>query len=180
MKSSLLKLSLILILAACATEREDKPEVLPQVEYPDQESWDATIYITRQGKVAGFLKAGHIEKYSQKNITLLKDSLKVDFYNEQGQHTSILTSEGGKVFDLSNDMIAFGNVVVISDSGLTLFTDTLKWDNERQKIISEIPIKITTEEGDTLFGDSFISDANLKNREIVNPRGKSSKSIKID
>lgn len=168
------------VILACSVDKRD--ESVPQVEqdYPDQESWDATIYLTRMGKVAGFLKAGHIQKYSQKNMTLLLDSITVDFYNEQGQHTSVLTAWGGKVNDLTQDMLAFGNVVVISDSGVTLFTDTLKWDNQRQKIVSEIPIMITTETGDTLYGDSFISDTNLQNREITNPRGKSSKRIELD
>ncbi|MEJ2543942.1 MAG: LPS export ABC transporter periplasmic protein LptC, partial [Calditrichaceae bacterium] len=103
-----------------------------------------------------------------------------DFYNNEGKHTSVLTSEGGKVFDNNQDMLAYGNVIVISDSGMTLYTDTLKWDNKKQKIISEVPIMITTEEGDTLYGDSFISDPNLRNREIINPHGKSVKSIDIE
>lgn len=133
-----------------------------------------------EARTIGHLKAGKIEKYSNKNITLLKDGITLDFYNEQGQHTSLLTAEGGKVFDINQDMLAYGNVVVVSDSGMTLYTDTLKWDNKKRKIISEVPIMITTDEGDTLFGDSFVSDPNLKNREIINPHGKSVKTVNID
>ena len=77
-------------------------------------------------------------------------------------------------------MLAYGNVVVVSDSGVTLYTDTLKWDNKEQKIYSEIPVKITTQDHDTLYGDSFKSDPNLDNYEILNPRGKSKKSLKIE
>jgi LPS export ABC transporter protein LptC len=160
----------------------EKETALPNSteEYPDQESWDATILITKEANTIGYLKAGKIEKYSKKNVTLLKENIKIDFYNNQGEHTSVLTSEGGKVFDLNQDMLAYGNVIVVSDSGMTLYTDTLKWDNNKQKIISEVPIMITTEDGDTLYGDSFISDPNLRNREVINPRGKSVNTIKID
>jgi LPS export ABC transporter protein LptC len=171
---------LIIFTSACSTQHEDENTPAVQTDFPDQESWNATILITKDGKIVGHLKAGHIEKYEKKQITLMDENIKVDFYNNEGVHTSVLTSEGGKVLDQTQDMFAYGNVVVISDSGMTLYTDTLKWDNNNQKIISEIPIKITTEEGDTLYGDSFISDPNLKNREIINPHGKSSKSIKID
>jgi len=170
----------IFFLLGCSGEQKETATPIIEEDYPDQESWDATILITREGQTIGYLKAGHIQKFTKKNLTLLLDSIKVDFYDEEGQHTSILTSLGGKVFDLTQDMLAYGNVVVISDSGMTLYTDTLKWNNEEQKIISEIPIKVTTEEGDTLYGDSFKSDPNLKNREITNPRGKSSKSIDLD
>lgn len=160
----------------------DQEAALPNSteDYPDQESWDATILITKEANTIGYLKAGKIEKYSKKNITLLKENIKIDFYNNEGEHTSVLTSEGGKVFDINQDMVAYGNVVVISDSGMTLYTDTLRWENKKQKIISEVPIMITTEEGDTLYGDSFISDPNLRNREVINPRGKSVKTINID
>ena len=172
--------AVIVFITACVSE--DKPSALNNAieEYPDQESWDATILITREAHTIGHLKAGKIEKYSKKNITLLKDSIKLDFYNEEGQHTSLLTAKGGKVFDITQDMLAYGNVIVISDSGMTLYTDTLKWDNKKRKIISEVPIMATTEEGDTLYGDSFISDPNLRNREIINPHGKSVKTINID
>lgn len=168
------------LLMGCVSE--DKPSAVNDKtgDYPDQESWDATILITREARTIGHLKAGKIEKYSNKNITLLKDGITLDFYNEQGQHTSLLTAEGGKVFDINQDMLAYGNVVVVSDSGMTLYTDTLKWDNKKRKIISEVPIMITTDEGDTLFGDSFVSDPNLKNREIINPHGKSVKTVNID
>jgi len=175
-----LYLILMILLFACVPD--DKESSLPNnaEDYPDQESWDATILITKEAQTIGHLKAGKIEKYSKKNITLLKENIRIDFYNKEGQHTSVLTSEGGKVFDYNQDMLAYGNVIVVSDSGMTLYTDTLKWDNKKQKIYSEVPIIITTEEGDTLCGDSFISDPNLRNREIINPHGKTVKTIKID
>ncbi|MBN1407282.1 MAG: LPS export ABC transporter periplasmic protein LptC [Calditrichaceae bacterium] len=175
-----LNLLLAMLIFGCVTDDRESSVPNSAEDYPDQESWNATILITKEAHTVGHLKAGKIEKYSKKNITLLKENIKIDFYNNEGRHTSMLTSEGGKVFDNNQDMLAYGNVVVISDSGMTLYTDTLKWDNKKQKIISEVPIMITTEEGDTLYGDSFISDPNLRNREIINPHGKSVKSINID
>ena len=89
---------------------------------------------------------------------------------KNGQHTSVLTSEGGEVNDIEQNMTAYGNVVVVSDSGVTLYTDTLYWDNENQKIKSEIPVMIISE-NDTLYGDTFISDPSLENYEITNSHG---------
>ena len=149
-------------------------------ELPDQESWNATVLITRNGKTVGVLKAGHVQKFSKKNLTLMDDSIKVDFYDEQGHHKSVLTALGGKVNDINQNMEAYGHVVVVSDSGLTLHTDTLKWDNRTQKIYSDIPIMLTTDQGDTLYGDRFKSSPDLMNYEIENPHGKSSKKINIE
>jgi LPS export ABC transporter protein LptC len=148
-------------------------------DYPDQETWNATSSLTRAGKKIGIIKAGIIKKYRKKSVTLLSDSIRVDFFDKEGHHTSVLTSLGGEVLDVKQDMVAYGNVVVVSDSGITLRTDTLYWDNKRQKVISKIPVIFTTLT-DTLFGDSFESDPDLTNYQITNPRGKSGKKLGIE
>ena len=173
-------LFLVMAVFSCTQKEDKKPVAQVSAEYPDQESWNATIKITKEGKISGLVQAGYIKKFSNKQKTFLSDSVRIDFYNRQGQHNSVLYALGGEVNDRIQDMIAYGNVVVVSDSGITLYTDTLKWDNKRQKIISDIPIMITTGEGDTLYGDSFISDPDLSNYEIENPRGKSTKKVSIE
>ena len=170
----------VILLFACSGEQQQKNATAQkQTEYPDQESWDATIIITREGKTVGHLKAGHVQKFSKKQITLMDENILVDFFNEQGQHTTRLTAEGGKIFDNTQNMMAYGHVVVVSDSGLTLYTDTLNWNNKKQKLYSRIPIMLTTTENDTLYGDAFESDPSLENYVITNPHGKSSKTIEL-
>ena len=34
-------------------------------------------------------------------------------------------------------LVAMGNVVVVSDSGVTLYTDTLSWDNVDEKVFTD-------------------------------------------
>ncbi len=171
---------LIGIITACSSDQPQAGQTSAQQAFPDQESWNAKVLITRNGKTVGVLKAGHVQKFSKKNITLLGDSIKVDFYDEQGHHKSVLTALGGKVNDVNQDMEAYGHVKVVSDSGLTLYTDTLKWDNRQQKIYSDVPIMLTTDQNDTLYGDKFKSSPDLMNYEIENPHGKSSKKINIE
>jgi LPS export ABC transporter protein LptC len=173
-------LFLTLLLIACSSEQPaDNIPAITQ-EFPDQESWNTTMVITREGKTIGHLRSGHIRKYVKKNYTLLSDSLQVDFYNEKGEHTSVLRSQGGKVIDNSQDMLAYGHVVVVSDSGITLYSDTLNWDNKNQKIYSEIPVRLIRAGTDTLYGDRFISDRHLSNYEVINPHGKSAKMIRLE
>ena len=68
-------------------------------------------------------------------------------------------------------MIAIGNVVVLSDSGVTLFTDTLSWDNIREKVYTDDEVIFITEEQDTLYGIGFESDVELDNWKILKPTG---------
>ena len=157
-------------------EKADNDAVV--TELPDQESWDNNIFFTRDDKRRAVLTAGYIAKYNSKNYTILKDGVQVDFYNEEGILKSILTSEEGKVFDDKQDMYAYGHVIVRSENGTTLYTDELFWENREQKIISKVPVKITTL-SDTLYGDTFKSDPDLVDYEITNARGTSDHTISI-
>ena len=148
-------------------------------DYPDQESWGNNIYFQRDGQRLAVLTAGYIAKYIKKKYTLLKEGIHVDFYGDSGEVTSVLTANEGKVYDERSDMVALGNVVVVSKNGTTLYTTELHWINKEGKIFSDVPVKITTE-ADTLFGDTFKSDPDLINFELTNARGTSDKKISVD
>lgn len=180
MKLIFLVILVLALFVSCSSERDNGATTETITDYPDQESWNTTVIITKEGRTNGLIEAGHVQKFSSKRLTLLSDSIKVDFYNKEGLHTSVLHAQGGKIYDKQQDMTAYGNVIVVSDSGITLYTDTLEWDNKNQKVISRIPIKVTTQEGDTLYGDSFISDPELADYEITNPRGISTKKVAIE
>ncbi len=146
--------------------------------FPDQESWKSTITITREGKRIAEVWAGYIAVYNNSHKAILKDSIHVDFYDREGRHNSTLTADSGVVYRNTNNLVAMGHVVVISDSGVVLQTEQLRWDNKRQKIISEVPVRFTTRQ-DTLIGDAFISDPDLKNYEITNARGYSRRKVPL-
>jgi LPS export ABC transporter protein LptC len=167
------------ILTACTDFTAEQTTDAVTGEMPDQESWDAVMYFTKDGSRRAVLHAGYVAKYLKKNTTYLKEKVKVDFFDEFGEHKSVLTSEEAQVFDRQNDMIATGNVIVVSDNGTRLYTEELIWNNREQKIISKTDVMITTD-SDTLYGDSFRSDPDLANYEITNAHGSSGKTIKTD
>lgn len=160
------------------TEFEKDEGVAPVDDFPSQESWDNSIYFSRDGLRRAVLTAGYIAKYNRKKYTLLKEGVKVNFYDEEGNLKSVLTSKQGKVFDDKQDMVAIDNVVVRSKNGTVLYSEELHWINKEEKIISEVPVMITTDT-DTLYGDTFKSDPDLVDYEITNTRGTSEKTISI-
>jgi len=68
-------------------------------------------------------------------------------------------------------MKAIGNVVAMSDSGITLFSETLTWNSKEEKLHTKDKIMITTPDADTLYGIGFESDSDLRNWKIINPSG---------
>ena len=138
---------------------------------PDQESWGVNIILTDQGIIRAKVRSGHLEKYNEKEFIMLDSSVIVDFYDDKEQHTSVLNSNKAEVDQKSNDMKAIGNVVAISDSGITLFSETLIWDSKEERLHTKDKIMITTLESDTLYGVGFESDSDLKNWKIITPSG---------
>jgi LPS export ABC transporter protein LptC len=161
---------LCVLVSSC--EEKIKPSILTvaQTEYPSQESWNSTVTFTDSGRVKAILWSGHIASYATKQYTLLSESVHVDFYNEFEQHTSSLTARRGKVDDRTQDFAAYENVVVISDSGTVLRTDSLYWDNATRKIRTDAFVDILSPT-EHIMGHGMMSDQGLKNYTIFKVTG---------
>ncbi len=138
---------------------------------PDAESWNATITLTNKGSKRAVIKSGHLQKYQQRQYIFLDQKVDADFFNEEEIYTSNLKSEIAEIDESKDFLIAMGNVVVVSDSGVSLFTDTLSWDNVEEKVFTDDRVVFITEQNDTLYGIGFKSDIELNNWEIMQPTG---------
>lgn len=140
-------------------------------ELPEQELFHSTIHFYQDDRLSGTLQAGRIRKYVKRSTVLLDSGVVMEFYDEQGRRTTVLTSDSGRADEMRRDMIATGHVVAHSDSGQTLETEQLRWENRTRKIISDTNVKLTTQT-DTIYGEGFVSDEHLKNWQIMHPTGK--------
>ncbi|MBL7191087.1 LPS export ABC transporter periplasmic protein LptC [bacterium] len=142
---------------------------------PDQEIWNARIEFTQGDRITSILNAKYMAIYEQPGLTLVDTFLRLDMFDNSGRHTSVITADSG-VIRGEDSLLAIGNVVVISDSGLMLETERLGWNRNSAKVISDTNIVLTTET-DTLYGVGLIADEDLKNWEILKPRGKTIRKI---
>jgi LPS export ABC transporter protein LptC len=167
---------LAFLLLACRSQQQEAV-VPPSYEGPDQEGWNSRITVSSNGRVAAVVQYSHMEKYSKRREVKFDGGIIVDFYNTEGKHTSNLVAERGLLHEETNDVEALGNVVAVSDSGVTLRTQRLRWDNTRQKIVSNDFVTITRADGDTLRGVGFESDQNMKHYSIRKLSGVTKKRI---
>ena len=138
---------------------------------PDAESWDAVITLTNKGAKRGVIRSGHLEKYNDNEFILLNQNVDADFFNEEEVFTTNLKSLIAEIDEEEDFLVAIGNVVVVTDSGVTLFTDTLSWDNQKEKVFTSDSVIFITEKKDTLYGIGFESDIELNNWKILQPTG---------
>lgn len=161
-----------LTIVSLACEERIRPSVVAvnQTEIPSQESWNSTVTFTDSGKVKAILWAGHIASFAPQQHTLLSDSIHVDFFDDLEHHSSLLTAQRGKVNDRTQDFAAYERVVVVSDSGTTLRTDSLYWDNATRKIRTEAFVDIVSPT-EHIMGHGMVSDQGLKNYTIFKVTG---------
>ena len=112
----------------------------------------------------------HLMKNGNEDALLTGD-VKADFYNDLGEHVSILYSDSAKINQRTNNLRATGNVHVESDSGFTLYANTILWDNQYKIIESKDSVMFTTTQGDTMYGVGFESDMDLTKWKIYKPTG---------
>jgi LPS export ABC transporter protein LptC len=162
----------VIALALAGCEERAKPSLiaLGGEEIPAQESWRSTVTFSDSAVIKAILWAGHIAIYENRRETLLGDSIHVDFFDETGTKTSTLTARRGRVDDRTRDFDAFENVVVTSDDGTVLRTDSLFWTNGERKIHTEafVDIRSSTEQ---IRGHGLVSDQSLKNYRIFRVTG---------
>jgi LPS export ABC transporter protein LptC len=168
-KSSCVKLLAVLffvLLISCnETKVEPKVALISSEDLPDQESHDAKIIFTEEGQLKAILHADTIKVFSEKREKDLS-VVHIDFY-EGKKKTSSITSKKGKIDDRTQDMYAIGNVVAVSDSGITLTTDELVWKKRKKKIVTDKFVKIKSDK-EIIEGYGFESDQDMKNYTIFN------------
>ncbi|MEA1987329.1 MAG: LPS export ABC transporter periplasmic protein LptC [Candidatus Marinimicrobia bacterium] len=168
-------LFILLFLFACAKISQE--EVVKDIVVPDQESWNSITLISNKGKKSAIIFSGHLVKYEHSGDIFLGDSVNVDFFNKMGEHVSILISDSGIVNERTQNLKAIGNVVLISDTGYTMYTDELIWISDSEKVFTEGDIELYSEE-DTLYGTGFTSDVKLENWTITEPHGKTFRELR--
>ena len=138
----------------------------------DQLSTNVEITLTKKGNVTAKIKSEVLKKNNQSLQLELFDNVNVDLFDENFKQKSLIKSQSAMVNEKENKIKAYGSVVVISDDGKILMTDSLTWDNNSDKIYTDANLELITSDSDTLYGTGFKSNIDLTNWNILQPRGR--------
>ena len=138
----------------------------------DQLSTNVEITLTKKGNITAKIKSEVLKKNNQSFQLELFDNVNVDLFDENFHKKSLIKSQSAMVNEKENRIKAYGSVVVISDDGKILMTDSLTWDNNSDKIYTDANLEFITSDSDTLYGTGFKSNIDLTNWNILQPRGR--------
>lgn len=162
------------LLSAC-TERAAKPSALendPFRDAPLHVSYNITVDFNDSTHRRAQLSAGVARLYEDRRETTLGDAVKVLFFSrETGKQVAVLTADSAVIDDRTKNMVAIGNVHVISDSTRTsLATSRLTWDQTTERITTTEAVKIISPT-EVIDGLGLISDQYLTNYRIFKVKG---------
>mgnify|MGYP005636629709 CR=1 FL=1 len=164
-----INLIMVSLFISCAGKADSKNDGFSE-ELIENEIWNPVIILTREE--TKLVKAKSKKLYKNSNeMALLVGNVVVDFYNDEGEHISILYSDSARIDEQNNNLYANSNVYVVSDSGYTLTTNRILWDNRYEMIVAKDSVMFTHTAGDTLYGVGFESDIDLEQFKIYRPFG---------
>lgn len=129
------------------------------VRLPDQEARDFTLTESLEGKKNWTLWASYAAMYNDQSLVDAK-TVRIEFFDKEGKRFSTLVAKTGRVHQRTNDLEARGDVVVTTESGIRMETDSLRWQNRVGKIVSDGFVKVTRR-NDVVTGYGFESDPSL-------------------
>lgn len=90
---------------------------------------------------------------------------RVSFYEAGRTIHALLTADRGVVYSQTEDLVAHGHVVVVTEDSTRLWTDSLLWNNRTKLITTDAPVEIQTPKG-RVTGVGLVADAGLTKIEI--------------
>jgi LPS export ABC transporter protein LptC len=132
-------------------------------------------YVTNDGVRRSRVEADTAFYYEPTQITELHN-VKVVFFDLKGVEGSTLTAHRGKYRWQDGSMEATGNVRVVSPDGRRLSTESLRYDNATNQIMTDKQFSFDRG-AEHLEGNSFRSDPDFKNVITDRPRGVSGEGL---
>jgi len=154
----ILALVAVAAIAGCQSRIAPTPRGA-DLRFPDQEARDFTLTETSEGKKNWTLWASYAAMYNDRNLVDAR-SIRIEFFDSKGMRYSTLVADQGLVDQRTNNLEAVGKVRLVTETGVRMETDSLRWINNAQKIVSDAFVRVTRKQ-DVVTGYGFESDPNL-------------------
>jgi LPS export ABC transporter protein LptC len=152
-----------ILFAACSKDAPENVTVTKE-KSPDEVFTDFVTLESDSGMVQWKLTAPRANRYNKEKLIKLENPV-IEFFDKEGKRQTTLISDAGEYSEDTRDMLAFGNVQVESVEGDVLETDSLLWNNELDKILSNSFVRLTRGR-DVITGYGLECDPNLNSVDI--------------
>ncbi len=156
---------------ACENDIEKVRLVTGKDKLPAETSTNLVILYSDSARVKVKVQAPKLERFTgDVPVTILPQGVLVEFFDDNLQVNSTLSSKYAIRKDSENKMEARNDVVVVNRRGEKLNTEHLIWDENTARIYSNEFVKITTSDK-IIMGDGFEANQDFTQYKIFKIRG---------
>lgn len=159
-----------LTLAACSRRGGDAiPSDVVLEDRPDQETWDVTLALTMDGRRRALVRAAYLARFEREDSTFTRFGpstpqdtarVRVGVFDQAGALTATVESDRLLYYDADRRFLAEGRVEVRTETGKTLRSEELTWDEADARLRTDGFVSITTPE-EQLQGYRLDADEDL-------------------
>lgn len=163
---------LLIILAACQNDLKKVNQALDRSILNSEKAEGVTIYYSKEGHTKAELLTPvfkHMQRSDPPYIEMPL-GLKVTFFDDSMNTTSVLTAKYGKLFESNNNVLVRDSVIVKNDRQEMLQTEELVWNEKLQKFYTDQFVKISTPT-QIIYGDGLESNQQFTEYKITNVTG---------
>lgn len=162
---------LLSVLFSCSNDPAEIAKLDLEEKLPVQSGKDVEIIYSSKGVVKFQLNAPVMNQYTgEQAYREMPEGVHIKVLDSAMNVTSELTANYAIDKEYEKKMEAMQDVVVINEKGERLNTEHLVWDQETQKITSDVFVKITTKE-QVLMGEGLIANPEFTDYKILKPKG---------
>lgn len=157
----------MLFLFSCSNDIQEVRKLAREDFLPMDVQEDLVLQYSDSSYVRLQLQAPLAETFPQKEEPERKfaKGIEVFFFDAKGQKETSLKANHAVNFYNKQLWHATGDVVVVNKKGEQLNTEELFWDEKKEKIYSDVFVKITTPK-EIIMGEGFEADQNFDNYVI--------------
>jgi LPS export ABC transporter protein LptC len=173
MHSKIVFLFIVIVLAACTNNMQSVNAIVDKQSLDTESADSVTLYFSTNGFTKAVLRSKTFKHVlnAQPPYVDMSNGLRVEFYNEAGQPTSVLTAKRGRYFEADNNVLVRDSVTITNkEKGETLTTEELIWNDKKQLFFTEKYVTITTPT-QIIHGDGMEANQDFTYYKIINPNG---------
>lgn len=164
MKHKVLQICLIVGLFLLTGCQEDKLQERLDDDQPKIIIDTFSLTETNKGKKVYTLDAVRARVYDE---MVKVDSVEIRFYDREEVEFSVLHAPAGILNTKTRNILVGDSVVVLTNDSTKLYTDSLFWQNDSQKILTDCPVTIIKQDGTVIEGRGLRADPYLEKIEIL-------------
>jgi LPS export ABC transporter protein LptC len=164
--------SLLILLSSCENDVAMVQRISYQADAPTESTKNLVLTYATDGYAKVEIHAALAETYrGQAQITKIKDSLKVYFFNEIGEIVSTLSALYGEINYNTGELMVKDSVRLYNPKKKqTLETEALFWNQKDSSIFTESAVIVRSPKG-KLFGKGIRTKQDFSNYVLLQPVG---------